>query len=129
MVRVLRPGGAFLVTNRVGWEARLMPGRAFDRREFETMLAGLGLEGIETRIWQTYYDLVFATKASAGSTPAAAPAAAQPIDDLKVHCPDCGQHLRAAGVTLRCRSGHVFLWRDGSWDLMAGGRSRTVGAG
>ncbi len=60
MVRVLRPGGWLLVTNRIGWEARLMPGKVDSRKGFEARLAGLGLAEIQTKPWQTYYDLIFA---------------------------------------------------------------------
>lgn len=62
MARVLRPGGIFLVTNRVNWESRLMPGKAFAKPRFRAMLQGLGLERVEFRLWQVYYDLIFARK-------------------------------------------------------------------
>lgn len=62
MVRVLRPGGSFLVTNRIGWERHFMPGRAFDPEKFESMLAELGLTNIWAKPWQTYYDLIWARK-------------------------------------------------------------------
>ena len=62
MSRVLRPGGTFLVTNRINWEGKLMPGKAFAKDEFRTMLKNIGLERIEFRIWQVYYDLIFARK-------------------------------------------------------------------
>ncbi len=62
MVRVLRPGGFLLVTNRVGAEASLLPGRAFPRPRFEAELARLGLVGIEVYRWQVSYDLAEARK-------------------------------------------------------------------
>lgn len=62
MARVLRPGGIFLVTNRVNWEAKLMPGKAFSKDRFCTMLESLGLLRTEFRLWQVYYDLIFALK-------------------------------------------------------------------
>ncbi|MBN1936267.1 MAG: class I SAM-dependent methyltransferase [Anaerolineae bacterium] len=62
MARVLRPGGIFLVTNRVNWEAKLMPGKAFSKDQFRAMLKSLGLLRIEFRLWQVYYDLIFALK-------------------------------------------------------------------
>lgn len=62
MLRVLRPGGWLLVSNRIGWEARLMPGRTEPTPNFERRLARLGFVDPETRPWQTYYDLVWARK-------------------------------------------------------------------
>ncbi len=62
LTRVLRPGGALLVTNRVNWEAKLMPGKAFSKDRFRDMLKSLGLLRIEFRLWQVYYDLIFARK-------------------------------------------------------------------
>ncbi len=41
MLRVLRPGGWLLITNRIGWEARLMPGRTWSRRQLIALLRGL----------------------------------------------------------------------------------------
>jgi ubiquinone/menaquinone biosynthesis C-methylase UbiE len=62
MARVLRPGGVFLVTNRINWERKLMPGKAFADDELRGMLPPLGLEEIEIRPWQVYYDLIWAYK-------------------------------------------------------------------
>jgi len=62
MVRVLAPGGVLMLTNRVGWEARLLPGRALSRPSFEQALASLPLEEIDVRRWQVQYDLAMARK-------------------------------------------------------------------
>ena len=62
MVRVLAPGGLLLVTNRVGAEASLLPGRAFPRPRFEEELARLGLGRIEVHRWQVSYDMATARK-------------------------------------------------------------------
>jgi len=62
MVRVLQPGGWLLITNRVGWEARLMPGHTWSRAQLIETLQGLPLTDISVRSWQTYYDLVWARK-------------------------------------------------------------------
>jgi len=62
MVRVLRPGGWLLITNRVGWEAQLMPGHTWSRAQLIKILRGLSLTDISVRPWQTYYDLVWARK-------------------------------------------------------------------
>jgi ubiquinone/menaquinone biosynthesis C-methylase UbiE len=62
MVRVLRPGGTLLVTRRRGWEAKTFVGRYRDQETFEALLSSLGLIGVESRLWQIEYDLVFARK-------------------------------------------------------------------
>jgi ubiquinone/menaquinone biosynthesis C-methylase UbiE len=63
MVRVLGPGGLLFVTNRVGREARLLPGRAISRPRFEQVLASFLLCGVDVRRWQVSYDLAMARKA------------------------------------------------------------------
>jgi ubiquinone/menaquinone biosynthesis C-methylase UbiE len=62
LVRVLRPGGWLLITNRTGWEARLMPRHTWSRAQLIDILRGLPLTDISVRPWQTYYDLVWARK-------------------------------------------------------------------
>jgi ubiquinone/menaquinone biosynthesis C-methylase UbiE len=62
MARVLRPGGWLLVTNRVGWEAQLMPGHTWSRAQLVSILRQLPLTDISVRPWQSYYDLVWAKK-------------------------------------------------------------------
>ena len=62
MVRVLRPGGVFLLSNRVGTDAWLFPGRLCGRGQLERCLSALGLEDIETQPWQVHYDLIWSRK-------------------------------------------------------------------
>jgi SAM-dependent methyltransferase len=62
LVRVLRPGGVLLTTNRIGRDARLMPGRTFPRETFASVLESYPLESIRVRPWQLDYDLVWAIK-------------------------------------------------------------------
>lgn len=62
MVRVLRPGGWLVVTNRVGREAPFILGKTFKRSEFPSVLEGLGLETITVYPWQLDYDLTWASK-------------------------------------------------------------------
>ena len=73
MVRVLKPGGWLLVTNRIGTDARLMPGKTDSPERFEQRLGALGLEEVLTRPWQVYYDLIVARKPGV-----AAPATGEP---------------------------------------------------
>ncbi len=62
MFRVLRPGGTILTTRRRGWEAKTFIGRYRNRESFAAQLEKVGFVGVETRIWQIEYDLVFALK-------------------------------------------------------------------
>jgi len=60
--RVLRPGGLLLVTNRVGHDAWLLPGKTFTRPGFESLLAALPLERVAAEPWQVEYDLAWSWK-------------------------------------------------------------------
>jgi len=64
MVRVLRPGGQLLLSNRVGVHAPFLPGRALRPATLEKKLEALGLRNVETRRWQAHYDLIDACKPS-----------------------------------------------------------------
>jgi SAM-dependent methyltransferase len=68
MVRVLRPGGVVLLTNRVGPWAKFLAGHTQNRAAFEDMLLMLGLDQIQTQTWQVEYDLVWARKPMATAT-------------------------------------------------------------
>lgn len=61
MVRVLKPGGIMLLSNRVGIDAWFFPGRMCGRGRLETELHRLGLKNIRMERWQEHYDLVWAT--------------------------------------------------------------------
>lgn len=69
MVRVLKPGGAMLISNRRGLDATLMPGRTCGGERLRELLGELGLECVEIKQWQTYYDLVWASKPGQTSPP------------------------------------------------------------
>jgi SAM-dependent methyltransferase len=62
MVRVLRPGGTLVVTNRCGFDRWTFPGRGFAADDFERLLQSLGVNQIRTERWLTYYDLVWASR-------------------------------------------------------------------
>ena len=62
LIRVLRPGGVMLLSNRVGRDAWFFPGKLCGRGELESRLARLGCHRIRTETWQTHYDLVWAEK-------------------------------------------------------------------
>lgn len=62
LVRVLRPGGSLLVTNRIGREAPLILGRTFRRESFPQVLEACGLQDVILYPWQVEYDLAWAWK-------------------------------------------------------------------
>jgi ubiquinone/menaquinone biosynthesis C-methylase UbiE len=61
--RVLRPGGVLVLTNRIGLQAHLMPGKTFSRPAFQRLLGELPLSQVEVLPWQEEYDLAYARKA------------------------------------------------------------------
>jgi ubiquinone/menaquinone biosynthesis C-methylase UbiE len=114
LLRVARPGGLLVMTNRIGREARLLPGRTFTRASLGAALRALGASGVEMMPWQMDYDLVFAVKQGL--------AAAEDAGGWreKVQCPRCGvrpvQSVSAGPETLACPA---CDWRlvlsDGLW--------------
>ena len=62
MVRVLKPGGTLVVSNRRGFDRWTFPGRVRAADAFERQLQALGLGCVRTYRWLTYYDLVWAEK-------------------------------------------------------------------
>ncbi len=69
LIRVLQPASAvqpdrgwLLITNRIGWEARLMPGKTWPRSKLTEILNNFPLKYIDIRVWQSIYDLVWAQK-------------------------------------------------------------------
>lgn len=62
IVRILRPGGWALLTNRIGWQAPLILGRTVSRRHYPDYLRELGFEEVEVFPWQVDYDIAWARK-------------------------------------------------------------------
>jgi ubiquinone/menaquinone biosynthesis C-methylase UbiE len=99
MTRVLRLGGVLLTTNRVNWERKLMPGKAFDDNTMRTMLGEAGLVNVESRPWQVYYDLIWARKPG---EPSRLGRATQAIEGI-LRCPRCHSTLLSDHPSrLRC---------------------------
>jgi ubiquinone/menaquinone biosynthesis C-methylase UbiE len=96
MVRVLRPGGVLLVTNRVGRDAKFLPGRAFPRGTFETVLEEFPLESIRVERWQMDYDLAWAVKRG---NPRGG--GIHPLPEI-LHCPACNSHLEREDQAFHC---------------------------
>ncbi len=96
MIRVLRPGGVLLVTNRVGPDAKFLPGRAFPPDEFEQILQQLPLEEIKIKRWQVDYDLAWAIKTG---TPRGG--GIRPLPEI-LRCPTCKERLERQDRAFRC---------------------------
>jgi ubiquinone/menaquinone biosynthesis C-methylase UbiE len=69
LIRVLQPAsptqphhGWLLLTNRTGWEARLLPGKTWSREKLAKILANFPLRYVDIQVWETIYDLVWAQK-------------------------------------------------------------------
>lgn len=108
LVRVTQSGGLLVLTNRIGPDARLLPGRTWSREHLAARLRELGAAGVEIRPWQVDYDLVFALRP--GQPPAggavdwiallrcprchAQPLPAQDEATPTAVCPACGWRLQ-----------------------------------
>jgi ubiquinone/menaquinone biosynthesis C-methylase UbiE len=98
LVRVLRPGGVLLTTNRVGRDAKLLPGRAFPREEFEATLHQLPLEDIKMQAWQMDYDLAWAIKSGKPRG-----GGIQPLPEI-LRCPACTGRVERSTDGFCCTS-------------------------
>jgi ubiquinone/menaquinone biosynthesis C-methylase UbiE len=63
MVRVLRPGGWLLLTNRIGLESRMIFGKTQSSQRLVDRLKEAGLVAIERFPWQRTYDIIWARRA------------------------------------------------------------------
>jgi SAM-dependent methyltransferase len=70
LLRVLRPGGLLIVSNRIGPDAWKLPGRAVTSAHLAHELAALGAPGARRRDWLVDYDLLMAQKSEKTSAPA-----------------------------------------------------------
>lgn len=85
LVRVTRPGGLLLVTNRVGDEARLMPGKTWTQEQIEGLLREAGMAEVRTERWQVDYDLVWAWKIGKSAV-----TGMRPVTEV-LRCPACSR--------------------------------------
>lgn len=98
LVRVLRPGGVLLTTNRIGRDVKLLPGRTFPRDEFAQVLSEFPLEDIKVRPWQMDYDLAWAIK-----TGMPRGGGIRPLPEI-LRCPACGRRIERATDGFHCSS-------------------------
>jgi SAM-dependent methyltransferase len=97
LVRVLRPGGVLLTSNRVGRDAKFLPGRAFPREEFEQMLHQFPLEDVKVRRWQQDYDLAWAVKSGVPRG-----GGVRPLPEI-LCCPACNGRVERVERGFQCR--------------------------
>jgi ubiquinone/menaquinone biosynthesis C-methylase UbiE len=98
MVRVLAPGGVLFLTNRVGREARLLPGKAIPRSQFKQVLASHLLRDLDVRVWQHSYDLATARKEGC-----LGPEGQGDVDPWTiVRCPRCGGSMVRGVASVTC---------------------------
>lgn len=84
LVRVLRPGGLLVITNRQGIDTKLMPGRTFSHDRLEHQLRDdLKLINVKIEAWQLDYKLVWAIKPGQSQ-----PAGARLLEEIWC-CPMC----------------------------------------
>ncbi len=122
MVRVLRPGGIFLTTNRIGKDTRWLPRRTQSQEEFETKLQKLSLEMVNTRPWQEDYDLVWAMKPGV-----CAPIPKRSLESI-LRCPICKSEVTSAGQTYQCPHGHsIPIGGEGIIDMVRTERTKITG--
>jgi SAM-dependent methyltransferase len=62
MLRVLKPGGLLMLSNRIGPDAWKLPGRAMPTPAFCDWLREAGVQRVERRAWLVDYDLVTGIK-------------------------------------------------------------------
>jgi len=118
MVRVLRPGGVLLTTNRVGWEAKLLPGKALSRKRLRAILDDLPLQAVEVRRWQAFYDQVWARKAGCISADGNGNLALSNV----ILCPRCSDaFLQKSACSWQCPiCRRVYPMEDGILSLTGG---------
>lgn len=67
LARVLRPDGLLVVTNRIGWQARLLPGRTWSHAQIHDLWQRLGLCYVFIRPYLLDYEWVSCRKCVASS--------------------------------------------------------------
>jgi ubiquinone/menaquinone biosynthesis C-methylase UbiE len=119
-LRVLKPGGLLLVTNRVGSGRWLLFGKTYSRDAFVSLLQSFGQIDITTQVWQYDYDLVWSIKPDEKKTSEVSPnlRGLKLIDLLR--CPQCSVPLERSGEALACRScGRCYpIGADGVIELL-----------
>lgn len=112
-IRVLKPGGILLVSNRISSGRWQMPGKTLRQQNFEAMLKAFGQSDVTTQIWQIDYDLVWSIK-PAGPTDTRS---ADAMDALR--CPTCQAKFQREEQALICANQHRFpIGADGVIEML-----------
>ncbi len=99
IIRVLRPDGQLLITNRIN--TRFMPGKTWTSDQLQALLETLSLERIGIDYWQVDYNRVWAQKPGKSL-----PTLARPLAEV-LRCPKCDQALMIEdGERWTCPSCH-----------------------
>ncbi|MBZ0288345.1 MAG: class I SAM-dependent methyltransferase, partial [Anaerolineae bacterium] len=85
LVRVLRPGGLLLISQRQN--TRFMPGKIWTSGEIQTILAELGVDEAKAQIWQVDYRKVWGHKAGQSNA-----TGARPLGEI-LRCPSCNESM------------------------------------
>jgi ubiquinone/menaquinone biosynthesis C-methylase UbiE len=112
LIRVLRPDGLLLVSNRVN--TRLMPGKTWSDDEVHQMLSEFGMEMVEIEPWQMDYHRVWGLKAGNSQ-----PIGSRPLAEV-LRCPRCMDRLMVQqGQLWICEgcSGQARIALDGVIEL------------
>lgn len=113
LVRVARPGGLLVLTNRIAWQSRLFPGRRFSREQLSEILRQGGCSYVSITPWQVDYDRVLAVKDGGAAGPV-------PLEWRSiVRCSRCGQSAWLQQATTLCCSacGAEIVESDGIWQF------------
>jgi ubiquinone/menaquinone biosynthesis C-methylase UbiE len=105
MVRVLRPGGLLLTSQRVN--TKLMPGKTWTSGQLQQVLKASGIVEAKAQIWQVDYRKVWGRKAGNSSL-----SGARELEQI-LRCPKCGHEY------MRCA--------NGKWSCEKCGQSTKVG--
>lgn len=101
LIRVTRPGGLLLITNRV--RTRTMPGKIWTDDEIARKLQSMGIGQVEIQDWQVDYDRVWAYKKGDSL-----PTLARPLAEV-LRCPVCDKALMMeSGGGWRCPNCGAF---------------------
>lgn len=113
MVRVLRPGGLLLTSQRVN--TKLMPGKTWTSQQLQDVLKDSGIVEAKAQIWQVDYRKVWGRKAGSSS-----PKGIVPLENILLcpHCPDDKPMSHDAGWWLceNCK-GRAVIGDDGVIEL------------
>ncbi|MBA3872783.1 MAG: methyltransferase domain-containing protein [Anaerolineae bacterium] len=111
MVRVLRPGGLLLTSQRVN--TKLMPGKTWTSSQLQDVLKSSGIVEAKAQIWQVDYRKVWGRKAGTSSV-----VGVQSLDKI-FRCPKCDEFMRLANDQWLCKKCNqkVSIGNDGVIEL------------